>query len=243
MDVTEYYDDRPNNAHIWYESDVPGFQRIEQSKLPSGVTIGYTFKGMVANPNQLLPWLMEELKSRGVSFIHKTVSSFNEVRALTGAEMVINASGLGARDLASDENVQGVRGQTLFVKTPNLDKTIIRQGSQYTYVIPRPSDGGVILGGVTQSGNFSSDPDPAVREDVLRRINIMTGNAFPNVRGSGQFVQDFVGFRPSRKGGIRLERQGNVVHAYGLGSFGYLYAFGVAQEILNLVDGTPKSKL
>lgn len=44
-----------------------------------------------------------------------------------------------------------------------------------------------------------------------------------------------MGFRPSRQGGLRVERDGRVVHAYGAGCLGYLYAFEVAKEVMQLL--------
>jgi hypothetical protein len=55
--------------------------------------------------------------------------------------------------------------------------------------------------------------------------------------------EDIVGFRPAREGGLRVEREGDVVHAYGVGGLGYLYAFGVAERVKELVEGDVKAKL
>lgn len=158
---------------------------------------------------------------------------------MTGADILINASGAGAATLVDDPNVVRVRGQTMFVKCKPefFTQSLLRQGSQYTYVIPRASSGGVIMGGFRQPGNTSTDADSSLRADILKRVNEMTNGMFDWVDLEKDVVRDIVGFRPGRTGGMRVEREGNVVHAYGVDGLGYVYAFGVAERVRDLVKG------
>jgi D-amino-acid oxidase len=246
--MTEYYDDRPQTADVWYKPHMQNFRTLPESQLPPGVTLGYTYDGFVVNPNDILPWMTAQLRGRGVEFIPRTLSSMQDLRDLTAADVLINATGLGARDLANDPAVHGVRGQTMFVdcattgKSSLLNQAILHQGSHYTYCIPRSSDGGIILGGVSQPGNTQPQPDRSLRPDILRRVNTITDGTFDWV-DLERHGKDIVGFRPAREGGLRVEREGDVVHAYGVGGLGYLYAFGVAKRVRELVDGSVKAKL
>ena len=43
--------------------------------------------------------------------------------------------------------------------------------------------------------------------------------------------RDITGFRSGRKGGLRLERNGNITHAYGVEYPGYFYVFGLAKKV------------
>lgn len=124
----------------------------------------------------------------------------------------------------------------------DFDRAVIRQGSQYTYVIPRAS-GGVILGGVSQPGNFDVDPDMALRADILKRVNNMTKGEFGWVDIDKDVSRNIVGFRPARKGGLRVEREGNIIHAYGAGGLGYVYSWGVADQVLGLVENHYKAHI
>ncbi|KAK0653667.1 D-amino-acid oxidase [Lasiodiplodia hormozganensis] len=232
--ITEYYDDRAHNAPIWYRNLYPDFRFLPTSSLPATARIGFRYTGFTVNPNDFLPWLVARLRSLGVDFIQATISSLDELRALTRARILVNASGLGARELAKDGDVMGVRGQTMFVKC-DYKQVAILQGSEYTYAIPRISAGGVILGGVSQVSNDTT-VDQRLKKDILRRVNRITGNAFDWVNVERD-VQDIVGFRPSRRGGIRVEKEGDVVHAYGGGSLGYVYAFGMASRVRDLISG------
>ncbi|KAK5080352.1 hypothetical protein LTR70_007836 [Exophiala xenobiotica] len=162
---------------------------------------------------------------------------------MLAVDIIINASGVGARELACDQKVYPVRGQTMFVKS-SYDKVKMFQGSHYTYVIPRTHSGGVIFGGVSQPHSTNSEVETGLRPDILRRINSLTGNAFNWVDPERDVVQDIVGHRQYREGGIRVAREGNIVHAYGAGGLGYLYAFGMAEKVCNLIQGKPRqSKL
>jgi D-amino-acid oxidase len=234
--ITEYYDDRPHDAEIWYEGFVSGFRRLGKDDLLPGTTLGFTYHGYVVNPNQFLPWIMKELRSCGVSFINQKLHSLDEAKGLGQADFVVNASGLGARNLVPDSAVTPIRGQTMFVPTDKLDEAILRQGSQYTYMIPRHSDGGVILGGVAQPGNTNQEPDPSLRGDILARINNMTQDRFSWLASDDEKIKDIVGFRPGRKGGLRLQKEERVIHAYGLGALGYVYSWGIAASVRGLVE-------
>lgn len=208
------------------------------------MAIGYTFDGLAVNPNDYLLYLAKKLKDRGVKFIHKELHSLKELKDLTGASIIVNASGAGSSSLAADPSVTRVRGQTMFIKcAPSLlTHAMIRQGSEYTYVIPRASDGGVILGGFRQPDNFDTGPDRSLRADILKRVNEMTGGRFAWVDLERDVVRDIVGFRPGRTGGMRVEREGDVVHAYGVDGLGYVYAHGIAGRVRELVKGR-ESKL
>ncbi|KGO64610.1 D-amino-acid oxidase [Penicillium italicum] len=243
LNITEYYDDREDDSTIWYKSMFPDFTSLQSTDLPSGATIGFTYSGLVVDPSMFLPWITQKLIDRGVKFVRGNVGSLKEMKNLSQASIVVNASGLGAGELASDDSSISVRGQTMLLQTQlNFDRAILRQGSQYTYVIPRAS-GGVILGGVSQPGNFAVDPDMALRTDILNRVNNMTAGEFGWVDIDKDVSKNIVGFRPARKGGIRVEREGNIVHAYGAGGLGYVYSWGMANRVVSLVENHAKAHI
>lgn len=71
------------------------------------------------------------------------------------SKVFINASGSGSKHLldALDEKCFYERGQNVFFRTPDSHTMYFRNGKEYTYVIPRPLSGGVILGGIKQREN------------------------------------------------------------------------------------------
>ena len=240
MNVTEYYDDRPDDSTIWYKTLVPKYRQLQASELPASAKIGFKYQSMTVNPQYFLPWIAQRLEERRVRFIRKEVSSILEARSILQSELIVNATALGAFHLANDQNVHPVRGQIMHVRSDAQD-IVLFQGSHYTYQIPRMYTGGVIIGGVTQEGNMDERADGEVKTDILKRVNLVLGGQYNNLDLKSSSVKDLVGFRPSRKGGYRLELDGDVIHAYGFGSLGYTYCYGVGlrvREFVEMSDGS-----
>lgn len=233
--ATEYYDDREDDSTIWYKTVVPRYRLIPKEKLPKGVKLGFTYTSMTINPAFLLPWIQKQLEARGVKFIRKALTSIEEAKRMTGAKVIVHASGLGAYELANDKNVEGIRGQTMFVKT-DFEELKMFQGSHYTYVIPRMFTNGAIIGGVSQPGNADRSVDKDLRSDILRRVKTLTNGEIGDIDLEKDVQKDIVAFRPGRKGGYRLEVDGSTVHAYGFAGLGYIFSYGVALKVRELVD-------
>lgn len=214
---------------------VPRYRRIANHNLPEGVKLGFTYTSMTINPQFLLPWIQKQLKDRGVKFIRRTLSSIDEAKRITGAKVMVHASGLGALTLANDENVEAIRGQTMFVTT-DFEELKMHQGSHYTYVIPRMFTNGAIIGGVSQPGSSDRNVDESLRSDILRRVGKLTEGKIGAIDLEIDVQKDIVAFRPGRKGGYRLETDGQTVHAYGFAGLGYIFSYGVALKVRELVD-------
>lgn len=129
-------------------------------------------------------------------------------------------------------------GQTCLVAN-RVPATITRQNADgtWTFCVPRNFDGGTIIGGTKEPGNWDPTPSPAVRARLLRDF----AATYPAL-GDVTVLQDVVGRRPTRHGGARIEREEiapgrSIVHAYGLGGRGYEMSWGVARTVRELVDG------
>jgi glycine/D-amino acid oxidase-like deaminating enzyme len=87
--------------------------------------------------------------------------------------VIVNCTGLGARTLFGDEELQPAKGQLeILVPQAELDYISLGPGPGMLYMIPR-SDG-VLLGGTFGLGDASPSPDPAETERILAghmRIN------------------------------------------------------------------------
>jgi D-amino-acid oxidase len=86
-----------------------------------------------------------------------------------------------------------------------------------------------------KSERLDTAVDVELKSDILMRVNRITNGAFKGLDLNG--VTDIVGFRPGRKGGLRVEREGDVVHAYGVEGAGFIYSFGVAERVSGLIEG------
>lgn len=65
----------------------------------------------------------------------------------------------------------------------------------------------------------------------------MTKGMFDWIHLEKDIRLDIVGFRPARHDGMRLEKEGDNIHAYGVGRLRYLYAFSVAEQVKLLATG------
>ena len=246
LPVTEYFDsfDRyDETTQAWYMKVNPYYRRVPTDELPAGFTMGMTVTSVAVNPEIYLPWLQKTLEERGVKFIRFTATSLDHVLEKTKASILVNASGLGAGKLCNDDLVTAIRGQALFVRNkPDWTNILLRQGSEYTYIIPRLGSGGIILGGARQEGTLQEEADPALRKDILRRANRLAKGAFSHLDLDNDVV-DMVGFRPGRTGGFRLQTEGsNVVHAYGFDGSGYTSSIGAAKQVTRLVSQLTRKK-
>jgi D-amino-acid oxidase len=70
----------------------------------------YATHSMLISLNSRRAGALRQLQNRGVTFLQRTLSSLQELKELTCAKILVNASGLGARELAADDKVYGVRG-------------------------------------------------------------------------------------------------------------------------------------
>jgi D-amino-acid oxidase len=113
--------------------------------------------------------------------------------------------------------------------------------------VPRSFHGGTVIGGTKEPDNWSPEASPAVREELLTRF----AATYPNIlNDGGQFrvLCDIVGRRPTRRGGMRLEREDIqsgpcVIHAYGLGGRGFEMSWGVGRGVVRLLEKTITSRL
>ncbi|KAL1623329.1 hypothetical protein SLS56_008329 [Neofusicoccum ribis] len=182
---------------------------------------------------------MPGLEAAGVVFKRVSVRSLADLKGM-GHDILINATGWGSRFLrdVSDQDVEQVRGQTVLVKS-DYDKIWIRRGQDYTYVLPR-GDGTAILGGIKQFGDTNALVDSGLRADIFRRVHENLPEAFPDTPSGFQVVRDIVGIRPQRKTGARVEKEilngRTVIHAYGAPGGGYVYSYGIAREVAELVN-------
>jgi hypothetical protein len=67
-------------------------------------------------------------------------------------------------------------------------------------------------------------------------VKTLTNGEIGDIDLEKDVEKDIVAFRPGRKGGYRLEAEGSIVHAYGFAGLGYIFSYGVALKVRELVD-------
>lgn len=206
-------------ADPWWRSAVPAFERSRD--VPAGWGAGWSFTAPVADMAVYLGWLAGRVEDLGGTITRLNLSSLPE------AGLVVNCSGLGARLLGADRTVVPVRGQVVVVEQIGLERWWLDSAGP-TYVVPRERD--IVVGGTDVEGEWSRTPSPEVAADILERASRLV----PGLRGA-RVLRHKVGLRPVRPA-VRLERVGDVVHCYGHGGAGVTLSWGVAEEVVGLLD-------
>lgn len=181
-----------------------------------------------------LAWLEQRLVAAGGAVERRTVTGFGEAAELS--PVVVNCTGLGARELVPDAGVRPVRGQLVAVENPGIEEWYTEAdpaSAATTYFFPQP--GQLVLGGTAEADDPRTEPDPeTAREIVARCARIRPEIADARVLGHR------VGLRPAREAGVRIEAEalpggGLLVHNYGHGGAGVTVAWGCARAAAALV--------
>jgi glycine/D-amino acid oxidase-like deaminating enzyme len=235
-----------------YYEDIAQLRELTKDELPGGVEAGFSYRTWVLNAPLFIQFLQRKLEfEHGVVFQRRTVNSLKELHVDHPGAIIVNCSGRGVLyNGGLDPETFPIRGQTLLVKPPASFKqtnTVTHQAKdgKWTFYIPRPLNGGVILGGTKQIG----DDLDGVRENDTAEIIERARKLYPELfqrDGTLDIRKINVGFRPARNGGVRVELEridgATVVHAYGAGGMGYELSFGVGARVVQLL-ASRQSKL
>jgi D-amino-acid oxidase len=146
-------------------------------------------------------------------------------------DLVVNCTGIGARDLLGDLDLEPHRGQVAIVpKIESLSAAIVCDDEPLMYAIPRTND--CVFGGTNELSN-NLVADPATTSRIVTECSRVLNIDKPPV------LAERVGLRPFRRSGVRLEcdRLGDgrsVIHNYGHGGAGFTLSWGCAREVLDL---------
>ncbi len=210
----------------WWATAVPTLTRV--TTMPAPYVDGWTFEAPVVEMPLYLRWLVRRAEELGGTL---TRMALHELPQGAGAEVVVDATGLGARLMASDAAVLPVRGQVVLVEQVGLDRWWL-DSSGPVYVVPRSRD--IVVGGTDDEGEWDRRPDPDVAKLILERATELV----PEL-GPARVLGHRVGLRPARPT-VRLEeeRRGatRVVHCYGHGGAGVTLSWGCADEVADLVS-------
>lgn len=220
---------------------------------------GFEFDGMVIRTTYYLSFLINECwrmsgaaegENARFSIKRGTVSEVRDAFQLSSwnrkVDYVINCTGLLSRnlldiDIKEREKMYPVRGCVYVVKNNVEIKKVtvveIAEKDEGLYIMPR-REGELIIGGCFQVGNEDKIVDDALSDRILSRCK----KYLPQYNWDNlEIVRKQVGFRPFRKGGYRIEREGRIIHCYGMGGAGYQSSWGCAQRVQDLI--LCKSKL
>lgn len=218
---------RTKTADPWWHSAVPTLTRV--SAMPPPYVDAWTFVTPVIEMPMYLRWLTARILELGGVITRMALNGLPEQ-----AEVVVNASGLGARLMADDPSVVPVRGQVVYLEQVGLDRWWL-DGAVPTYVVPRSQD--IVVGGTDEEGDWSRTPEPALAQRILARAREIV----PEL-GEAKVLGHKVGLRPARATvRLEVEQRGDsrIVHCYGHGGAGVTLSWGCADDVAELA-GPPR---
>jgi len=203
------------------------YTKLAQEKVPPGFILGYEITVPLIETQIFLPWLIQQLKQKGVQFIRQSVEELNDYTA--AYDCVVNCTGLGSRKLCNDERLYPIRGQVALVE-PDESLPIFLHNTQPFYIVPRKD--ATIIGGTFEENESEITTEP----ETLRRLHQQAIAIFPQLKKT-TIKGSWAGLRPFRDV-IRVEREANrhIIHNYGHGGSGFTVAWGCAEEVLSLVN-------
>jgi D-amino-acid oxidase len=254
IDYLEYDNKLYSTLAKGYTEVVDDFQVIPRGKLPKNVKFGASYETFCLNPHVYMNFMLDSLRLRqGIKLITKEVYSLHQVSQMYNDEnpIIINCTGNGLLyDGSHDPACFAIRGQTLLVRPP-LDQldyfnsqttTFQLANGEWCFTIPRPLNGGIILGGTKNEKSHDDTPIPEETEKLIANARSRFPGLFCPETGKLDIMRVNVGFRPARNSGVRLEREvlqtdkGNVVivHCYGFAGSGVEMSWGAAEKAAEL---------
>ncbi|MGW5667414.1 FAD-dependent oxidoreductase [Micromonospora sp. NPDC003776] len=223
---------RRHTPDPWWRAAVPELGRVAAERLPDGYADGYELSVPVVDMAVHLPWLHGRLTAAKVALRSGYVGALAE--AFEGVDVVVNCTGLGARELVGDQSLSPVRGQVVVVAQFGLTEWRLDQNdpARLSYVVPRGDT--VLLGGTAEEGDEELTVRAPTAADILERCTALV----PAIEGA-RVLGHRVGLRPGRPA-VRLETEltghGPVVHCYGHGGAGVTLSYGCADDVAELVS-------
>jgi D-amino-acid oxidase len=197
-----------------------------RSEIPAAFVSGFALNVPLMDATIYLDYLARRFREAGGE-IHPN-KCFAKLEDVDPAfDLVINCTGIGARTLMQDSDLEPHRGQVVIVPKIDLSCAVVCNDSPLMYAIPRTKD--CVFGGTNQlSDDCIIDPSATARmvAECSRVLNINQ----PDV------LAERVGIRPFRRSGVRVERaqlrDGRVlIHDYGHGGSGFTLSWGCAETV------------
>jgi D-amino-acid oxidase len=207
-----------------------GARRL-RSEIPPSFVSGFALNVPLMDTTIYLDYLARRFGAAGGE-IHpnRRFAKLEDVES--GFDLVINCTGLGARTLVHDSDLEPHRGQVAIVPKLNLSCAVVCNDSPLMYAIPRTKD--CVFGGT----NHLSDDciiDPSATASIVAECSRVLGIKRPDVLG------ERVGLRPFRRSGVRVERTQlrdgrTLIHDYGHGGSGFTFSWGCAEAVAKIAS-------
>ena len=144
-------------------SMLPEMRTLEPDEHPFAFEHVNQFTGLLIEPPIFLRQLLEDVRVAGGRIVVRSFQNREQVAALSET-LIFNCTGLGAKALFGDDEMQPIRGQLeLLLPQPEIDYSVSAPGGLYMF---SRSDG-VVLGGTTDLGETSIKPDAETGKAII----------------------------------------------------------------------------
>ena len=150
----------------WYRELLPFFQRLSKHEMRGGLISGYLMDVPMVAPPIYLERLHDQFVAAGGRLELRTVESLEELAR--EAPLLVNCTGVGAREVANDDSVYPIRGQTILTDAQGI-RVGYMDNSSVDHIFPRAD--GVLIGGVKVKGDWNRQLDPAISADIFKRVS------------------------------------------------------------------------
>lgn len=227
----------PEPDDPWWADSVSGFRHAHADELPAGYGDGFAFDAPVIDTSIYLHYLQTQFEAAGGNII-----SGREVKDLAEAfavcPLVVNCTGLGARELVHDPDLRPSRGQVVRIRHTGFRRVLLDDDgpNSLAYIVPRLDD--IILGGTAIDDAEDIAVDDAETPAILRRCAALAPE-FAAIRPE-DILEVKVGLRPLRSE-VRLEVESPapgryLVSNYGHGGAGITLSWGCAAEVVERIE-------
>ena len=210
----------------------PGVELRPQGP-PAGFAAAFGVTLPIVDMPRYLDHLVARLERSGIAIEVDRVRTLEEAAAEAG--LVVNCSGVGARELAADQAVRPVRGQHVVVENPGIEEFFIADPMGASWASWFPHGEQLVLGGIAQEDDWEMEPRAADADRILEACAAVE----PRL-ADAWVIEQRVGLRPARDP-VRVEAEridpARVVHNYGHGGTGVALSWGCAREAVALLDG------
>ncbi|HEY6280075.1 MAG TPA: FAD-dependent oxidoreductase [Streptosporangiaceae bacterium] len=237
IEATRGPEPEPEGPEDWL-AELGGAERCGPGALPPGFSSGWHYRAPLTHMPTYLGYLRARLERAGGTLETGMVTSLPGAAAGAATGVVVNCTGVHARDLAGDGDLTPWRGQTVIAANPGLASFFIGlPDSSHELVYLFPHGDTVVLGGTQEAGDWNTEPVPALAGRILRDCALVE----PRLRDP-VVLGHRVGLRPVRPA-VRLEAERDgaggplIVHNYGHGGAGVTLSWGCARAAAALVTG------
>ncbi|MFB6556399.1 FAD-dependent oxidoreductase, partial [Streptomyces sp. NPDC056405] len=196
---------------------------------------GYRFTVPLVDMPTYLDYLLRRLDAAGGTVERRRLASLADAGPAT---VIVNCTGLGAKDLLPDPDLRPIRGQHVVVTNPGLTEFFSEDtGLSPDLLCLYPHGDTVVLGGTAIDGDGGLAPDDTAAASILARC----AEVEPRL-AAARVLEHRIGARPTRAT-VRVEADRRddhalVVHNYGHGGAGVTLSWGCAEEAHKLLAGT-----